>query len=209
MNDLHPLTVFCQQHVGLPLPGAPLELPLVAPTAGRAALCQLFKALGFTRGAEIGVWTGEFSAQMCAAIPGLQLCCVDPWQAYDAYHEKKNDQARLDEAYGKARRRLQPYACQFMRMTSLEAARQVPDHALDFVYIDGNHLKRFVLEDLAAWSPKVRRGGIVAGHDCVTRAKHTHIEVEAAVREFVQAKQIDAWFILTADPMPSFFWMVR
>jgi predicted O-methyltransferase YrrM len=93
-------------------------------------------------------------------------------------------------------------------MTSLEASRWFSDGSLDFVYIDGNHALHYVLEDLEAWTPKVRRGGIVAGHDCVINPKLPFIEVEQAVRAFTAGRGIAPWFILAGDPAPSFFWMV-
>ena len=39
------------------------------------------------------------------------------------------------------------------------------DGTLDFVYLDAGHDYASVLEDLQAWAPKVRPGGMLAGHD--------------------------------------------
>jgi hypothetical protein len=50
---------------------------------GRTELCHLFAMLGFTNGAEIGVWKGEFAAKLCQRIPNLRLLCVDPWAFYE------------------------------------------------------------------------------------------------------------------------------
>jgi len=56
---------------------------------------------------------------------------------------------------------------------------------LDFVYIDADHSYKSVKEDINAWAPKVREGGIVAGHDYyLTRAGN--IGVIAAVNEYVK-----------------------
>ena len=49
--------------------------------------------------------------------------------------------------------------------TSLEAASVLEKESLDFVFIDGDHSYRAVKDDLAAWEPLVKRGGLVAGHD--------------------------------------------
>lgn len=175
---------------------------------GRRTLCHLFAASGFTEGAEIGVWTGHFSKELCQNIPGLHLRCVDPWEAYPEYQERKNDQARLEAAFAEARERLAPFNCTLMRMTSVEAASMVPDRSIDFVYIDGNHGRAHVLADLEAWSPKVRRGGVVAGHDFETSPARPWIEVEAAVREFTATHGIATWFVLAGDKAPSYFWVV-
>lgn len=119
---------------------------------GRAWLAGLFKDYGFTVGAEIGVWRGEHAESLCRTIPGLRLLCVDPWKAYDDYHDPKNQQRRLDDAYRDACARLAPFRCDIKRMSSTEAAGRVPDGSLDFVFVDGNHAKSYVLADLEALS---------------------------------------------------------
>jgi hypothetical protein len=53
-----------------------------------------------------------------------------------------------------------------LMMPSLEAARLFPDASLDLVFIDGNHGHGHVKQDILAWLPKVRPGGILCGHDC-------------------------------------------
>lgn len=166
----------------------------------------LLNALGYRRGCEIGTWEGQFAEWICEAIRDVELICVDPWRAYGEYRDKKNDQARLDAAYRLTRARVAPYhGCRVWRMTSQEAAAHVPNGSLDFVYIDGNHGRAFVDADLRAWTPKVRSGGIVAGHDYTTRS--AHIEVKPAVDAFVKAQGIAPLFVMAADKYPSFFWV--
>jgi predicted O-methyltransferase YrrM len=48
---------------------------------------------------------------------------------------------------------------------SVEAAATYADRSLDFVFIDGLHDYRSIARDLDAWTPKVRKGGVLAGHD--------------------------------------------
>lgn len=174
----------------------------------RLDLCHRFTDQGFQRGAEIGVWEGAFSEQLCRTIPNLQLVCVDPWHAYDAYgSEKKNNQARLDAAYQIASDRLLPFDCELLRMTSEAASALIPDGSLDFVYLDGNHAKPFIEADLVLWSPKVRSGGIVAGHDYELTERHARIQVKAAVDAFTGLHQIAPWYVLAAEKAPSYFWV--
>jgi precorrin-6B methylase 2 len=45
------------------------------------------------------------------------------------------------------------------------AAAQFPDQSLDLIFIDGNHQYDAVLQDLHAWYPKLRSGGLLAGDD--------------------------------------------
>ena len=188
---------------GVSAVGAPVEIRRT-----RGALPLLFAELGYGRGAEIGVWEGSYSEVICTQLPGVELTCVDPWQSYSEYREKKNDPARLDEAYRTTVDRLTPYNCQIWRLTSVAAASRVADQSLDFVYIDGNHARAFVEEDLAAWAPKVRSGGILSGHDYVSSVRSPWIDVQAAVDAFVQFHGIAPWYVLTGDKSPSWFWVV-
>lgn len=48
---------------------------------------------------------------------------------------------------------------------SWEVASQFEDESLDFVFIDADHAFESVTKDLDAWWPKVKKGGIMAGHD--------------------------------------------
>jgi hypothetical protein len=50
-------------------------------------------------------------------------------------------------------------------MLSAEAATMFENGSLDFVYLDADHCFESVWQDLSVWYPKVRIGGILAGHD--------------------------------------------
>lgn len=186
--------------------------PCVSTRAGRGDLARLFSELGFTKGAEIGVWTGGYSEELCLANPDLHLTCVDAWRQYKSYNEAKNNQGRLDAAYQEALTRLRPYDCTILRMNSEDAAARVPDASLDFIYIDANHAEDFVRQDLDLWVPKVRSGGIVSGHDFTIgppKKKHKHLGVTPAVTSYAAAHQIASIYVLAKDKSPSFFWTVQ
>lgn len=52
-----------------------------------------------------------------------------------------------------------------IRKTSVEAAKDFEDYSLDAVYIDAEHDEDSVREDIRTWMPKIKRGGILSGHD--------------------------------------------
>lgn len=52
-----------------------------------------------------------------------------------------------------------------IRKTSTDAAVMFEDASLDIVYIDAVHDYKHVSEDIRAYLPKVKHGGIIAGHD--------------------------------------------
>ena len=121
--------------------------------ANRIQLAEYFAKLGFVRGCEVGVADGRYSEILCQKIPGLKLISVDPF--YRPGH------------YEKTLERLYPFKenVTIMKETSMEAVIKVPDESLDFVFIDGNHKFDYVMEDIIGWARKVRKGGIISGHD--------------------------------------------
>lgn len=130
----------------------------------RFELAEYFNKQGYKVGAEVGVFDGSYSKILCDAIPNLKLYCVDPWTVYKGYRDHKFTTS-MQRAEDKARETLAPYNCHFIKDFSVEAAKTFADESLDFVYIDGNHEYDYVKQDIEAWAPKVRKGGIVSGHD--------------------------------------------
>lgn len=185
-----------------PSASSPVPLP-----AGRLEFSRLLADLGAKRGAEIGVWRGKWSARLCVDNPELDLLCVDTWATDPAYVDARNNAQALREAYENATDRLSHYRCTILRQPSLEAAKSVADGSLDFIYIDANHGEAFVRADLDAWVPKVRAGGIVAGHDYIWRPERPYIQVKAAVDRYVREHAIAPMFTLARETAPSFFWV--
>ena len=78
------------------------------------------------------------------------------------------------------------------------AANDFPSRSLDFVYIDADHRFPFVAEDLYYWYWRVKRGGIIAGHDYLdTRPGEAHrsIQIQSAVDAFINAFYIPNFYI--------------
>lgn len=189
--------------------------PTLVPRISRKQLPHIVREMGFVRGAEIGVWKGAFSALFCIANPDLHMLCVDPWLSYPAWRDTKNEmppedaERIMNESYTTAKSALARHNCTIVRNFSTEAAKSVPDASLDFVYIDSNHVYDAVIEDIKAWTPKVRPGGIVSGHDYRVFSNKPTIHVVRAVNDYTKAHGIDPWYVLSADKTPSFLWEVN
>lgn len=169
--------------------------PIQIKNAVRTDLGPMFADLGFTKGAEIGVWKGLFSEVLLRANPKLHMLCVDPWTAYKDYLDHTR-QDLMAEAYESAVHRLSRYHATIVRKFSGEAVKDVPDGSLDFVYIDGNHSFLDCAQDLTWWSKKVRSGGIVSGHDYYPFPPKMNMHVIEAVHGFTEANYIAPWFVL-------------
>ncbi len=138
-------------------------------------LIKLLLPRAHARGAEIGVQAGRTTGRLLTKLPGLErLYCVDLWELYPDYKKDQvrpgdewPSQALLDKDREKFRRMVVPFAMKVLtfKMESTVAAKYVGDGSLDFVFIDANHLYEYVKADIAAWAPKVKRGGLIAGHD--------------------------------------------
>jgi hypothetical protein len=137
------------------------------PDSSRDDLPDFFVEMGFNIGVEVGTREGEFAEKLC--VPGLKLFAVDPYDAYDDYNQTKdkNWQGTQNRIFDEAQKRLDPYDCTFIRRKSMDSLCLFKDEMLDFVYIDGNHTANYVLNDIVEWSKKVRKGGVISGHDYV------------------------------------------
>ena len=149
----------------------------------RLDLAKYFNELGFKVGAEVGVFDGYFSEELCKAIPGLKLFSIDGWQIYGGYRNTSY-QKMLDGAYEITKKRLKPYNAEVIKKFSLDAIKDFEDESLDFVYLDGNHEYEYVKQDIEAWTPKVKKGGIVSGHDYY-ESKSGRLGVIKAIDEYI------------------------
>jgi hypothetical protein len=110
------------------------------------------------RGVEVGVYTGQ-----SAAFLGVELKNRGVWGDIDLVdieltkHRARENLARLIEPMGAIGR--------FLEMQSTAAAQLYDDRSLDFVFIDADHAYAAVARDIDAWRPKVKSGGLLAGHD--------------------------------------------
>ena len=126
----------------------------------RHHLAAYFYTLGFTKGAEVGVLGGGYSLILCNSNPNLKLYCVDSWGLgdgrYTRYHLRKYEEAKI---------RLKDCNVVLVRKPSLAAVQDFEKGELDFVYIDASHSFDNIMRDIIEWTRKIRRGGIVSGHD--------------------------------------------
>jgi hypothetical protein len=169
-------------------------------------LPYLMDEMGCKVGVEIGTEKGQFADTLLRKIPGLDLTCIDCWEPYEGYREKMGD--RITRYEQNARERLGD-RCKIVKAYSLDAAKDVPDESLDFVYIDGNHNFVNCAMDIDAWARKVKKGGLVMGHDYTHNdVGYERTDVDYVVDAWTKAHNIKTWFVTEeGDRCPTWFWV--
>lgn len=136
----------------------------------RNRLADLLNDLGLTGDAAfVGVAEGQFEFYFIERWKGSGTL-IDAWRILNAPgfsgHGEDTD-AGQEARYQRIIRGAQKFGsrCKVMRATSEEAAPRFADGSLDFCYVDADHSTDGISLDATLWWPKVRRGGIFAGHD--------------------------------------------
>jgi len=135
---------------------------------------------------EIGVSQGFNSALMLTMCPNLKLYSVDHyvdmfhiWDGSGEFTEEKKINYKIF-----AINLLTPFGdrCKQIFEPSMEAVKYFLNESLDYIYIDGDHRYEPVCNDLKYWYPKLKIGGVFAGHDYVPDC----LGVINAVNEFYE-----------------------
>ncbi|MBI2049665.1 class I SAM-dependent methyltransferase [Candidatus Roizmanbacteria bacterium] len=187
----------------------------------RDDMYRLFAQLGFTKGIEIGVEKGKNAQTMFEIIPNLKLYGVDPYkqhpQASYAYHAKIrnwNDQY-LQNCKRQCLKRMNGRNFTLLQGFSEVMIEKVKDNSLDFVYIDADHSYDFVMQDMILWGRKIKKGGIMSGHDYYIDKHETdrRTKVTQAINDYVKVHKIKLYTTSEihhdqkGDIYPSWFWV--
>ncbi len=149
---------------------------------------------------EIGTWKGKSAAYMAVEIvnynKNIKFFCIDPWTGEtlddnpDAYICEEKAKNTLYEHFLENTRSVQNVIIP-IKDYSLNAVHNFKDNSIDFAFIDASHDYDSVLADLNAWYPKVKKGGILSGHDyhqeSVNRAVqkfNEHLNLNITEQEF-------------------------
>lgn len=171
---------------------------------------KLINALELEIGVEIGTQKGLY-AKYLLENTDLFMYLIDAWQYIDGYKDIANVSDGEHAAnLGLTKDIVAPFQGRFeiIKAFSVDAAKKFSNGDLDFVYIDANHSYQATVDDLNAWYPKVRAGGIIAGHDFLDGDNICGSEfgVKSAVTEFMEEK--GQKFNITRGPWPS-WWAIK
>lgn len=116
---------------------------------------------------EIGTLEGSNAKSILKELNVKKLYIVDPYENYlDYSNSEPNTVKKLRKYQNRAKRRLRKHGDKIIWVKKLsdDAIGDIPPE-VDFVYIDGNHEYEYVKKDMENYSKKLKKGGILAGHD--------------------------------------------
>jgi hypothetical protein len=146
---------------------------------------------------EVGSWKGKSAAYMAVEIvnsgKNIKFDCVDTWEGsveHTGMQEIVN--GTLYETFinniSPIKEVINP-----IKMTSVEAAALYEDASLDFVFIDADHTYEGVKQDIIAWLPKLKNGGILAGHDYGRSSVSQAVNDVLGVYDYADLWDNDCW----------------
>jgi len=154
-------------------------------------LQELIEENNFKKYVEIGLGKGLTTGHLMRNIkdPEFRMYGVDPFQIYPELRENNASSLRFMKTMHRNERLVSEQVngdtrFALIKKMSDDAALDFEHESIDMVFIDGNHSYEYVLRDMENWTPLVRKGGIVAGHDYVTDPKSKYYDVQKAVHEF-------------------------
>ncbi|MBD3407306.1 MAG: hypothetical protein GF411_14405 [Candidatus Lokiarchaeota archaeon] len=159
---------------------------------------------------EVGVFRGEMSHNLRRLFPDAELYLIDPWLRHDEYNTGPagNAYSRTGIKKQNGYDKIYDDVCAMfegdskthvIRGFSKEVSSLIPDD-LDIVFIDANHAYEHVKDDINIWLPKVKKNGLLCGHDyrCwsgVTQAVSEMLNYVASGRN-----KGDVWVSPKVDP---------
>jgi hypothetical protein len=142
---------------------------------------------------EVGSWKGKSSAYMAVEIANstknIEFYCVDTWEG-SLEHEEMD----LSGLYDLFIDNMSPLVNYYkpIRKLSIEASKDFEDNSLDFVFIDASHQYEDVKNDIIHWLPKIKSGGILAGHDYPSDGGGCFAGVYKAVNELLTGFNVNS-----------------
>jgi hypothetical protein len=161
----------------------------------RAELPKLFRKIPVKTGAELGVAAGNYSSVLISSHKFDKFFCIDKWND----HHNENERLKVKRKFANNNN------VEILHTVFSKAVLLFEDNFFDFIYIDGYaHTGQNNGETLRQWFPKLKKGGIFAGHDyCQKRWPKTYQNVNKFLKEELKYKihttkePVDpSWYIL-------------
>lgn len=155
-----------------------------------------------SKGAEIGIFEGNFSEYIIDTVKPSLFYLVDVFTGYTISGDKNGENMKevsLDLVYENLTNKFKDNNnIKLFKGFSANFYESIPDDALDFIYIDGDHSYEGVKLDINNARNKIKTGGLICGHDYTSRFQGVIDAVDEFCNKHSLTKQI------TEDGCPSF-----
>lgn len=154
---------------------------------------------------EVGSWFGDSIIYIAKELYNYgkrsTIFCVDTWDGGDDNDLNKplrnvvakfgGEQIIFEKFMSNIRLAKIDHMINPIMMRSVDAAKKFSDESIDLIWIDAGHTYDEVIADLVAWYPKVKIGGMIAGHDYALFNQVSIDGVIRAVSEFFKNKNLE------------------
>lgn len=168
--------------------------------SGKGLLLELQKKTGDLVCCEIGVCHGFSSEYFLKNISNIKTYyAIDNYPVFTDWDGTRLTFERQEETKNRCKERLDVFDSKviFIYEDSSKYHSNFEDDFFDFIFVDGDHSYEATLKDIQNYWPKMKKGGLFAGHDINLQT------VSNAINEFFKdnAKNIkvvenNAWFII-------------
>lgn len=176
-----------------------------SPHSSSNGLLEIIKSLGDNiTGCEVGVWQAENLCQILEKCDNIsKMYAIDQYKAYTDWCSEITEDVILNSkaiASNNLASIEQSSKVVFLELSSNDAAANIPDAELDFIFIDADHSYEHAYNDFCNFYSKVKHNGIFAGHD------YSLTGVNKALSQFIQEKNYssdelhlvtnDSWYLI-------------
>lgn len=184
----------------------------------RNDFAQLINELDLKVGIEIGVDEGIFSEFILQNSNIKILHSIDAWSAEtsktlslyaarSARHMAESGQnyCHVEEL---ARERLSKFGARsnVIKSISWDASNLFENDSVDFIYFDGSHTTEGFGKDMQCWVPKVKKGGLLSGHDYCHKHRYGYGVIEV-VDDFMQKHELK--LNITKERKSPSWWAIK
>lgn len=159
--------------------------------------------------AELGVAIGGHSKLILDHTKPTELHLIDSWTYNDKNYKypiekHKSEEICIKEWQTTVNKFKNNENVTVHRNNCVDAAKKFKDGYFDWIYIDAGHRYECVYADLESWYPKVKKGGVIVGHDYTKLLLGTNkMEVQEAVNDWCKkynlTPEVKGWRALTQE----------
>lgn len=154
---------------------------------------------GDLTGVELGVLKGETSFEILNNSPNVKkMYGVDPYAAhFDGAADRTEEEMSQYEEIMKQNMNRFGDRWEHIKKSSHDCADMFENESLDFIFIDSIQLIEHLSKELELWYPKIKKNGIIFGHDAMTESVVVSLKKfrnEHKIRVPINHSKNQVWF---------------